>query len=140
GARLNRFDLRSRDLSGLNFGFMDLVARTWKSSLGKKYIMAVTGCVLFLFVIGHLLGNLQVFGPPELINACSHFLKNKPLLLWGARLGLLACVALHIGAAVTLSALNEDARPERYATTPTYGSTLASRTMLVSGLIILAFV
>lgn len=102
--------------------------------------MAVTGCALFLFVIGHLLGNLQVFGPPELINTYAHFLKSKPSLLWAVRLGLLGCVGLHIAAAVTLSALNKEARPQGYAGGSAYGSTVQSRYMLVSGLVILAFV
>ena len=119
---------------------MNLINRVWQSSLGKKYIMALTGCALFAFVIGHLLGNLQVFGPPELINTYAHFLKSKPGLLWGARLGLLACVGLHIAAAVTLSALNKEARPVGYAGKSAYGSTTASRYMLFSGLVILAFV
>ena len=102
--------------------------------------MALTGCALFLFVIGHLVGNLQVFGPPELINEYAHFLKSKPGLLWGARLGLLACVGLHILAAVTLAAASKEARPEGYVGKSSYGSTAASRYMLVSGLVILAFV
>lgn len=119
---------------------MNLINRVWQSSLGKKYIMALTGCALFAFVIGHLLGNLQVFGPPELINSYAHFLKSKPAMVWGARIGLLVCVALHIAAAVTLSALNKEARPVGYAGGSAYGSTTRSRYMLVSGLVILAFV
>jgi len=119
---------------------MNLVERAWQSSLGKKYIMAITGAALCVFVVGHLLGNLQVFGPPEMINAYGHFLKSKPSLLWGTRLGLLVCVALHIAAAVTLTSLNRAARPDRYEGRTTYGSTMASRTMLVSGLVILTFV
>ncbi len=119
---------------------MNLITRVWQSTLGKKYIMAITGVALFAFVVGHLLGNLQVFGAPDLINTYAHFLKSKPGLLWGARLGLLACVAVHIAAAVTLSALNKEARPQAYAGGSAYGSTTASRYMLVSGLVILAFV
>ena len=119
---------------------MNLLQRIWNSSLGKKYIMALTGAALFAFVIGHLVGNLQVFGPPELINAYAHFLKSKPAVLWGARLGLLAMVALHIASAVTLARLNKEARPQPYATKGAYGSTPQSRYMLVSGLVILAFV
>ena len=102
--------------------------------------MAVTGCALFLFVIGHLIGNLQVFGPPELINTYAHFLKRKPSLLWGVRFGLLACVGLHIAAAVTLAALNKEARPEGYAGGSAYGASKASQYMVVSGFVILAFV
>lgn len=101
--------------------------------------MALSGAILFLFVIGHLLGNLQVFGAPELINTYAHFLKSKPGLLWGARIGLLLCAGLHIVAAVSLSIENKAARPEDYARPLAYGSSLASRTMIFSGLVIVAF-
>ncbi|MFM8878005.1 MAG: succinate dehydrogenase cytochrome b subunit [Verrucomicrobiota bacterium] len=119
---------------------MNLFQRIWRSSLGKKYLMALTGLALFAFVVGHLLGNLQVFGKPELINSYAHFLKSKPGLLWGARLGLLATVAIHVVAALTLSAANKAARPVAYAGGSAYGSDWRSRYMLVSGLVILAFV
>jgi succinate dehydrogenase / fumarate reductase cytochrome b subunit len=119
---------------------MNLAQRIWSSSLGKKYLMAITGAGLFAFVVGHLLGNLQVFGPPDLINGYAHFLKSKPGLLWGARLGLLAMVAVHIASAVTLARMNRAARPEPYATPGAYGATWASRYMLLSGLVIVAFV
>jgi succinate dehydrogenase / fumarate reductase cytochrome b subunit len=102
--------------------------------------MALTGVALVMFVLGHLAGNLQVLGTPDLINGYAHFLKSKPALLWGARLGLLACVGLHIAAAVSLHLENKAARPQAYARTAANGATTASRTMLVSGLIILAFV
>lgn len=119
---------------------MNLPTRIWRSSLGKKYVMALTGVALFFFVIGHLVGNLQVFGQPEQINTYAHFLKSKPGLLWGARLGLLAMVGAHVAAAVTLSAMNRAARPVAYAGGSAYGSAWRSRYMLVSGLVILAFV
>jgi hypothetical protein len=101
---------------------MNLLTRIWRSSLGKKYVMAVTGIALFGFVIGHLVGNLQVFGNPDLINTYAHFLKSKPGLIWGARLGLLGVVGLHIAAAVTLSMANRAARPVAYAGGSAYGS------------------
>src|SRR5262245_37039654 len=119
---------------------MNLISRTWRSSIGKKYVMALTGIALFAYVIAHLVGNLQVFGAPEQINGYAHFLKSKPMLLWGARLALLLCLVLHITAAVTLSAEAKAARPQPNQGGSSYGSTLASRTMLVSGLIILAFI
>jgi succinate dehydrogenase / fumarate reductase cytochrome b subunit len=112
----------------------------FNSSLGRKFIMAGTGAALFLFVIGHLIGNLQVFGPPELINNYAHFLQSKPLLVWGARLGLLVIVGLHIATAVHLSAANKAARPVGYASAETYGATWQSRYMLMSGIVILAFI
>jgi succinate dehydrogenase / fumarate reductase cytochrome b subunit len=119
---------------------MSTVAGIFKSSLGRKFVMAATGGLLFLFVIGHLVGNLQVFGPPELINTYAHFLQSKPTLVWSARLGLLVLVALHITTAVQLSMANKEARPVGYAGGTAYGSTWQSRYMLVSGLVILFFI
>lgn len=119
---------------------MNCLTSLFKSSLGKKYIMAVTGVLLFLFVIGHLIGNLQIFGPPELINQYAHFLHSKPLLVWSARLGLLVIVGLHISTAAHLLAENKRARPVGYAVPAAYGSTWQSRYTLVSGLVILAFI
>ena len=120
---------------------MNLLQQIWRSSLGKKYLMALSGAGLFLFVVGHLLGNLQFFLPPEAINRYGHFLKSTPEILWPARIGLLALIGLHIASAITLSAQNKAARPQPYAgTTKTLDATLASRTMLMSGLIVLAFI
>jgi succinate dehydrogenase / fumarate reductase cytochrome b subunit len=119
---------------------MSTVTGILKSSLGRKFIMAGTGVLLLLFVVGHLVGNLQVFGPPELINTYAHFLQSKPLMVWGARLGLLVIVALHITTAVQLSAANKAARPVGYAGGDAYGSTWQSRYMLMSGIVILAFI
>ena len=112
----------------------------FNSSLGKKYIMAVTGFVLFLFVIGHLVGNLQIFLGPEAINRYGHFLQTNPELIWPARLFLLLMVGLHIWSAVKLSRENRAARPVAYAEYQPVGSSYASRTMLMSGLIVLVFV
>src|SRR5262245_45131510 len=118
--------------------FMNILQRFFQSSLGKKYIMALCGLGLFLFVIGHLLGNLQMFLGPDVINAYGHFLQTPPELIWPARLGLLALVGLHIWAAVTLTIQNRAARGSvKYSSayTPTVAS-YASRTMMISGLII----
>jgi succinate dehydrogenase / fumarate reductase, cytochrome b subunit len=119
---------------------MNLFSRIWNSSLGKKYIMALTGCALFLFVVGHLIGNLQVFLGPEAINRYGSFLQGLGELLWAARIGLLVAVVLHIVSAVRLTAENRAARAERYAEYKPVGSSYASRTMMMSGLIIAAFV
>ncbi len=102
--------------------------------------MAGTGALLLLFVIGHLIGNLQVFGPPELINHYAHFLQSKPLMVWGARLGLLVIVALHVTTAIQLSAANKAARPVGYAGGEAYGAGWQSRYMLMTGLVIAAFI
>jgi len=119
---------------------MNIIYRIWNSSLGKKYLMALTGAALFVFLIGHLAGNLQVFGPPELINGYAHFLKSKPAMVWGARLGLLACVVLHIASAVTLAKLNAAARPQAYAAKGAYGASVASQYMLPTGIVIASFI
>jgi succinate dehydrogenase / fumarate reductase cytochrome b subunit len=120
---------------------MNTVANPFKSSLGKKYIMAISGAALFLFVVGHLFGNLQIFLGAEAINRYGDFLQSHKEILWPARLGLLVMVALHIGSAVKLSAENKAARPIGYAGDPMpVAASYASRTMLMSGLIIAAFI
>lgn len=111
-----------------------------ESSLGKKYIMALSGLVLSLFVLGHMLGNLQVFLDPYWINAYGYKLQHLPYgLLWVIRLFLLLCVVAHIWAAITLKLQNKQARPEEYQVKATVQASLASRTMIMSGLIILCF-
>ena len=119
---------------------MNIFTDLFQSSLGKKFIMAVSGFVLCLFVLGHLAGNLQIFLGPEAINRYGHFLQSNPELIWPARLVLLVLVGLHLWAAVKLSVENKAARPVAYARYEPLGSTYASRTMLMSGLIILVFV
>jgi succinate dehydrogenase / fumarate reductase cytochrome b subunit len=118
---------------------MNLLARAYRSSLGKKYIMAITGLLLFLFVIVHMAGNLQVYIGRDAVNAYAALLKSKPALLWTARAGLFVVAVLHIFSALQLAAENRAARPETYAEGKPI-ATYAARTILVSGLIILAFV
>lgn len=111
------------------------------SSIGKKLIMGGTGAALFLFVVGHLVGNLQIFLPKERINAYAHLLHSNATLLWGVRLGLLVVVGLHVWAAITLSAQNKAARPAAYAGGKgPFGASWASQYMLMTGLVIAAFV
>src|SRR5262245_15055896 len=115
------------------------LARVYGSSLGKKYTMAITGLLLFLFVIVHMLGNLQVYIGRDAMNAYAELLKSKPGLLWTFRGGLFIVAVLHIVSALQLAAENRAARPERYAKGKPI-ATYASRTILVSGLIVFAFV
>lgn len=109
------------------------------STIGSKYIMALTGLGLVGFVVVHLLGNLQIFIGPDALNAYGQTLKNLGPLLWVARLGLIGMFALHIATAVKLSRANENARPVNYQVKRPIKSTLASRTMILSGLVILAY-
>ena len=84
-----------------------------KSSLGRKYLMALTGLMLLGFVVVHLLGNLQIFGGPDLMNNYAQALKDLGPLLWVARIGLITIFLLHIVTAATLQAANKSARPPR---------------------------
>jgi len=119
---------------------MKVITNVFGSSLGKKYVMAVSGCVLFLFVVGHLAGNLQVFLGPEAINRYGHFLQSNVEIIWPARIFLLVMIGLHIWSAAKLTRENRAARPVPYANwNPTVAS-YASRTMLMSGLIVLTFI
>jgi succinate dehydrogenase / fumarate reductase, cytochrome b subunit len=119
---------------------MNFLSGFFGSTLGKKYVMALTGIALFVFVVGHMVGNLQIFLGPESINRYGSFLHSLGELLWVARIGLIVMVGLHIWAAISLSAENKAARPVGYGNYKPVGSSYASRTMLMSGLIIAAFV
>jgi succinate dehydrogenase / fumarate reductase cytochrome b subunit len=112
------------------------------SSVGRKLVMAVTGLALFGFVLGHMAGNLQVFQGPEAMNAYGAFLHEflHGAGIWFARGGLLAAVALHIWAAVSLTLENFAARPDGYRRVRHVESTYASRTMIWSGPILAMFV
>src|SRR5271170_7464454 len=118
----------------------NLAARFWDSSNGKKAVMAVTGVVLFGFVIGHMVGNLQVYEGPDVFNNYARLLRAFPIALWLVRITLLVSVALHITATVQLALRKNKARPLAYSKKESIVSTYASRTMYWSGPIILAFV
>lgn len=114
--------------------------RFWQTTVGKKAVMATTGIILFGFVVGHLLGNLQIYQGPEKLNHYATTLRNLAPLLWGTRILLLVSVVLHIWSSFQLWLLQRDARPVGYVKKANLNSTLASRTMYWSGPIILAFV
>jgi succinate dehydrogenase / fumarate reductase cytochrome b subunit len=112
----------------------------WQSTNGKKVVMAVTGAIMFLFVIGHMLGNLQIFEGPEKINNYGHFLHNLGEILWLERIGLLLAIVLHITATVQLALRSKAARPVGYSRRQAINSSYAARTMYWSGPIVLAFI
>jgi succinate dehydrogenase / fumarate reductase cytochrome b subunit len=119
---------------------MRVLQGLFRSSLGKKYLMAISGLALFLFVVGHMLGNLQIFLGPEMINEYGHFLQSRPELVWLVRIGLLVMLVLHVWAAIKVSAENRAARPVGYGEYKPVGSSYASRTMLLSGVLIFGFI
>lgn len=103
--------------------------------------MAISGAGLFAFVIGHMIGNLQIFLGPEAINKYAYFLQHNKPLLYGARLGMITIVTLHFLSAFQLWRENNLARPTDYAHgKPAFGADLASRTMVLGGAIIACFV
>ena len=127
---------------------MNLFKGIFTTSLGKKYIMAITGAGLFGFIIAHLLGNLLVFAGPAALNEYAKKLHDLGPLLWVARLGLLGMVGLHIWSAIKLTIENREARSVEYASEPLpvdrhrrddIVAKFAARTMIFSGLIIAAF-
>jgi len=116
--------------------------RFWSTTVGKKAVMAVTGVVLFGYVIAHMLGNLQIFlprGATRLDNYAA-LLHSHPTLLWAARMFLLLMLAMHILAYMQLGTRKLHARPIGYVKKRAAGSSIASRTMYWSGPFIAAYV
>lgn len=123
------------------------VLTLYRSSIGKKTVMALTGFILIGFVVAHMVGNLKVFLGAEAINAYAGFLRDvgEPLfpretLLWIVRLVLLASVGLHIMAAYQLTRMDLSGRPVHYASRKTLQASFASRTMRWGGVILLLFI
>src|SRR6185369_1475095 len=115
-------------------------ARFYESTIGKKAIMAVTGLVLFGFLIAHMLGNFQIFLGREVMNHYAATLHGNPALLWSVRTILLVSVVLHIWASIQLSMIKKEARPVAYVKRANIVSSWASRSMMLSGPIIAVFV
>ncbi len=119
---------------------MNILSALYRSSVGKKIIVAITGIILILFVIGHLLGNLQIFIGPDWINGYSQHLRDLGPLLWLIRGFLFITVVLHIYFTILLAIENRHARPEQYIDRRYVKATFASRHMVMSGLIVLVFI
>ena len=108
----------------------------YSSLVGQKLIMAVTGILLYLFVVGHLLGNLQIFSGPEKLNAYAAFLKSVGELLWAERAVMLAALVLHLIASVRVTLADWQARPDSYSEKKNIETSYAARTMIISGPVI----
>ena len=124
---------------------MARAARLFATPIGKKAVMALTGVILFGFVLVHMLGNLQIYLPPNAagqfpIDTYSHALQSNALVLWGARSVLLLSVAAHIISAIQLAQIKIAARPVPYVRHTPIASSYASRTMYWSGPILAAFI
>jgi succinate dehydrogenase / fumarate reductase cytochrome b subunit len=119
---------------------MNWLVAGFGSSIGTKFVMATTGLLLSLFVVAHMLGNLQVFAGREQFNAYAHALQGLGPLLWVARAGLLIILLVHVRCAFKLTQDARKARPIAYGVKRPLKSTYASRTMLMTGLIVFAFI
>ncbi len=111
-----------------------------RSSIGAKQVMALTGLAMVLFAIVHMLGHLGMFKGQDAYNSYAHFLQSLGGPKWLARGGLLAVFALHVGSGLRLASANRAARPVAYAVYKPVRSTVASRTMAMTGLVVLAFI
>ena len=110
------------------------------SSIGRKWIVALTGICLILFVIGHMLGNFTFFFGPDWINAYAEHLQGLGFFLWVIRIALLAVVGTHILFTILLWHENMRANPGKYAVRNTLETTLYARSMRLTGLVVLAFI
>ena len=129
---------RSRPITG--------VASLWHSTIGKKYVMAVTGLIWFGYLIVHLWGNLKVYAGPQFLNEYGGFLRTvgdpffgNSQLLWVARIILIPAFVIHMWAAIQLTTRDQSSRPRRYNVRKNLESSFASRTMIWGGLFILLF-
>lgn len=114
--------------------------RFWRSTVGKKVVMAATGLIMFAFVIAHVAGNLLVFAGPARINGYSAFLHGTGEVLWGVRVVLLISVVLHIISAYQLTRIEMRARPVDYGMLEPQVSTAAARTIRWGGVLLLVFI
>lgn len=110
------------------------------TSLGSKVLIALSGLGLAGFVVFHMLGNLQVFQGQDALNAYAAFLRDMPMALWSARVALLTIVGLHIGLSVRLAIQNRRARPAGYVVHHYRRASLASRTMTLTGSLLVLFI
>lgn len=119
---------------------MAWLLKTLNSSIGLKLLMALSGLAMVGFLLGHLSGNLLVFAGPEALNGYAEMLREYPLILFVARAGLVVMVALHIYSAIQLTKRNHQANPVKYQSTHANTASLASRSMAVSGFVVLSFI
>ena len=119
----------------------------YRSAIGKKAVMAVTGLILFGWIFAHMVGNLKLYMGPEHLNEYAHFLRTmfgpavpESGMLWLSRIVLLVAVIFHIHSAYALTMMNREARPVGYRDRQYIKASYAARTMRWGGVIILLFV
>jgi succinate dehydrogenase / fumarate reductase cytochrome b subunit len=114
--------------------------RLLSDSIGRKVVMAITGLLMVLFVVGHLLGNLSIFAGPDGINAYAVKLHSLPALVWATRIVMGLAVAFHLVISIVITLENRAANPDKYAVDRSLRATFASKNMIWTGLILGAFI
>lgn len=109
------------------------------SSIISKIIIAVSGLVLVLFILGHTAGNLLIYLGQDAMNSYADALKSNPPLLWGTRIAVFVSVILHVVFSIKVTAMNRKAKPSMYAKKGYESSTLQSRSMMLLGITIFLF-
>lgn len=132
----------NRPLRRSSFPLVDL----YKSAIGKKWVMAITGIMLMGFVFAHMVGNLKMFLGAEDLNHYGEFLREllvpilpRTVALWLMRIGLVVAFGFHIHSAASLTIMNRKARPEAYSRRDYIAVSFAAKTMRYSGIVIALF-
>jgi succinate dehydrogenase / fumarate reductase cytochrome b subunit len=119
---------------------MRILVGLWRSSVGKKALVAASGLLLWLWVVLHVAGNLTLFSGPATADGYAAALRRAPAWLWAARAGLAAASVVHIAGVVSLTRASRAARPRHEVHAPRRASALAARSMRIGGALLLAFV
>ncbi len=114
--------------------------RLYSDSIGRKVLMAISGLLMVLFVVGHLLGNLTIFFGQDGINAYAMHLHELAPVVWITRVVMLAAVLTHLFLSIQVTMENSAAKPEKYAVRTRLRATFASETMIWTGVVIGAFI
>jgi len=114
--------------------------RLFSDSIGRKAVMAVTGLLMVLFVVGHLLGNLTIFGGPDWLNGYAQHLHELAPLVWGTRIVMGVAVLLHLVLSILITMENSAAKPDKYAKRNMLRATFSSQTMIWTGVLMAAFI
>src|SRR5512138_768612 len=114
--------------------------KLFSDSIGRKAVMAVTGALMVLFVVGHLLGNLTIFAGPDGLNRYAEHLHSLAPVVWTTRVVMGVAVLLHIVLSIQITVENSQAKPEKYAKTNHLKATFASKNMIWTGVVIGAFI
>jgi succinate dehydrogenase / fumarate reductase cytochrome b subunit len=114
--------------------------RLFSDSIGRKVVMAVTGLLMVLFVVSHLLGNSTIFAGPNGINAYAAKLHELGPVVWVTRVVMLAAVVVHLLISIQITMENSEANPTQYAVARMLKATFAGRTMIYTGLLLGAFI